>query len=426
MGKKNSRYLNRIYQKPLPIVLASEKYGIDLRVNRQSVSVFSWILYLFKFFKCYLLSLRDTCCQEDLVEVLVEDGVFKVVNEAFMTRLWRSGFFGKGILSRSEPTWKERTISRLNLEDSTFQKRNLAMEDITKVRRTERIEFKKKRQRLQDLQLKEKQNTIEEAELEEMKRLDESLVEFRKRVGIVVGEEEKEKEKDEEPLDADVRKEDKFVIDTQGKLVQLEFLQLQAVEVFFLKFALNIVSVVDDIKAMSLQELFQYCCRLYAGNNKICANNKFIINYIVYHYFRSKGWCVRSGVKFGTDYLLYKRGPPFSHAEFCIQILEDEKSMGDESVGDESVGDFEGRMSCERSVGMVDWFQMSAGARVVGGVKKSFVHIYVEPPSQFEFDEIISNGNDGVDDGLVIKKLFGRYRVSEILYKRWNPSRSRD
>ena len=45
-------------------------------------------------------------------------------------------------------------------------------------------------------------------------------------------------------------------------------------------------------------------------------DNPFLINYVVYHHYRSLGWVVKGGIKFCVDYLLYKRGPAFSHAEF--------------------------------------------------------------------------------------------------------------
>jgi tRNA-splicing endonuclease subunit Sen2 len=44
-------------------------------------------------------------------------------------------------------------------------------------------------------------------------------------------------------------------------------------------------------------------------------DNPFLIYYVVYHHFRSLGWVVKGGLKFCVDYLLYKRGPVFHHAE---------------------------------------------------------------------------------------------------------------
>lgn len=44
-------------------------------------------------------------------------------------------------------------------------------------------------------------------------------------------------------------------------------------------------------------------------------DNPFLVHYAVYHHFRSLGWVVKGGIKFCVDYLLYKRGPVFHHAE---------------------------------------------------------------------------------------------------------------
>ncbi len=44
-------------------------------------------------------------------------------------------------------------------------------------------------------------------------------------------------------------------------------------------------------------------------------DNPFLINYMVYQHYRALGWVVRGGLKFCVDYLLYKRGPVFAHAE---------------------------------------------------------------------------------------------------------------
>jgi len=50
-------------------------------------------------------------------------------------------------------------------------------------------------------------------------------------------------------------------------------------------------------------------------------DNPFLIQYVVYHHYRSLGWVVKGGIKFCVDYLLYKRGPVFSHAEWVTPLL---------------------------------------------------------------------------------------------------------
>ena len=45
------------------------------------------------------------------------------------------------------------------------------------------------------------------------------------------------------------------------------------------------------------------------------------MHYAAYHYYRSLGWVVKGGIKFCVDYLLYKRGPVFQHAEYIFHCL---------------------------------------------------------------------------------------------------------
>ncbi|KAJ3156381.1 hypothetical protein HDU89_004163 [Geranomyces variabilis] len=44
-------------------------------------------------------------------------------------------------------------------------------------------------------------------------------------------------------------------------------------------------------------------------------DHEFAVKYAAYHYYRSRGWVVKSGIKFGSEYVLYKRGPIFRHSE---------------------------------------------------------------------------------------------------------------
>ena len=53
----------------------------------------------------------------------------------------------------------------------------------------------------------------------------------------------------------------------------------------------------------------------------------FPYHYAVYHHFRAKGYVVKDGVKYGTDFLLYKDGPPFYHAQYSVRIRVPEASL---------------------------------------------------------------------------------------------------
>ncbi|XP_046461240.1 tRNA-splicing endonuclease subunit Sen2-like isoform X2 [Daphnia pulex] len=45
-----------------------------------------------------------------------------------------------------------------------------------------------------------------------------------------------------------------------------------------------------------------------------------IYRYLSYQHFRMAGWVVRSGIKFGTDFILYKQGPEFHHATYSVLV----------------------------------------------------------------------------------------------------------
>lgn len=384
MGKRNNRQLNKIYSKPLPITLTSDYYGVTLPTLYPHNPI-SWIWYIFKY-----IHINSAYPVPELkttpVSVHYENGIFKVTDEEGMKKLWQQGFFGKGVLSRSEPTWRERTIARLQLESNSSG--DLAMEDVTKLRREERKLFKSQRAKVQELELKARQGVITQDEAQELEQLRNDVASMRKSTQLNVS---------KDSTEQTMRMEDDDLIDENGDIVQLEFLQLQAVEAFFLRFALNVVQI---LTLSSVRDLFRQCCFHYEDGNSISANNKFILDYVVFHHFRSLGWCVRSGVKFGTDFLLYKRGPPFMHAEYCILVLPNDDSV------------------------QFDWFQMAAKARVIGTVKKIFVLAYVDCPKQQEFDSILDEKHE--DDSLMFRNLLSRYNVSEVIYRRWAPSRTRD
>ena len=42
---------------------------------------------------------------------------------------------------------------------------------------------------------------------------------------------------------------------------------------------------------------------------------RFVYTYASYHYYRSLGWTPRNGMKYGTDWVIYQKGPTFYHAE---------------------------------------------------------------------------------------------------------------
>jgi len=46
----------------------------------------------------------------------------------------------------------------------------------------------------------------------------------------------------------------------------------------------------------------------------------FVEKYVAYHYFRSKGWIPRSGIKYGFDFVLYRLKPDLIHAHYGVIV----------------------------------------------------------------------------------------------------------
>jgi tRNA-intron lyase len=91
-----------------------------------------------------------------------------------------------------------------------------------------------------------------------------------------------------------------------------EYLQLSLVEAFFLTYALDALAVHDDRGA----EMSRLQCWTAFRN----IDSAFAENYAVYHYLRGIGWVPKSGLKFGVEFLAYRKGPQYYHSSYSIMI----------------------------------------------------------------------------------------------------------
>jgi tRNA-splicing endonuclease subunit Sen2 len=203
----------------------------------------------------------------------------------------------------------------------------------------------------------------------------------------------------------------------ESVLYNEEHLQLSNEEAFFLAYGLGVLHVYDHqqkaiIPPTSLLSLF--CHNSYYpprdSSTDLKPDDPFMISYIVYHHFRSLGWVVRSGVKFGVDYLLYNRGPVFSHAEFAVVVIPAYEHSYWSETSD--------RKSYCATKQARSWWWLHCVNRVQAQVKKSLVVCYVEvPPPRSQDTE-----NYSEDIGAILS----RYKVREMLIRRWVPNRMRD
>ncbi|ESZ94150.1 hypothetical protein SBOR_5471 [Sclerotinia borealis F-4128] len=193
-----------------------------------------------------------------------------------------------------------------------------------------------------------------------------------------------------------------------------EHFQLTMEEAFFLSYGLGALTVLDPVtkSAITNQDLFSLFRKSSyfppVSNPSLSTDDPFLVNYVVYHHFRSLGWVVRGGTKFSVDYLLYNRGPVFSHAEFAVLILP---SYSDPywSSGPFLQNYVKGKQ--EKS-----WSWMHCINRVITQVKKTLILVYVDIPAPVDGSAKENN----------VDRLLQKYKVREVVLKRWSPNRSRD
>jgi tRNA-splicing endonuclease subunit Sen2 len=204
---------------------------------------------------------------------------------------------------------------------------------------------------------------------------------------------------------------------TSPPIQNQEHLQLTYEEAFFLGYGLGVLQVYDSdlISPLPTSALLHRFLRSNPSQS-IDPDNPFLLSYITYHHFRSLGWTVRPGAKFSVDYLLYNRGPVFSHAEFGVIVLpsySDPYWMGTET----------GRAKVaknEKERERKSWWWLHCVNRVQAAVQKNLVICYVEVPPPVE--KVGMGEEDGdIDIGAFLR----RYKVREINIKRWSPNRMR-
>jgi tRNA-splicing endonuclease subunit Sen2 len=190
-----------------------------------------------------------------------------------------------------------------------------------------------------------------------------------------------------------------------------EHLQLAAEEAFFLSFALGVLKVVDPTcnRQLSTVEVFglfrkysYFPPRELPHSEPLRPDDAFLVNYVVYHHFRSLGWVPRGGIKFGVDWLLYTRGPVFDHAEFGLIIIPSYSDPWWATSG--------------KPLPTKSWHWLHGINRVLSHVVKSLVFVYVDVPPPKKFENALATG---------VASVFETYKIREIMIKRWSSNRNR-
>lgn len=99
--------------------------------------------------------------------------------------------------------------------------------------------------------------------------------------------------------------------------ITLNSLKLSLEEAYFLSYVFGLLKILkNETEYYNLEELWSCFCKMTNENDYSIFAGKFA----AYYYFRSLGYVVRNGYKFGVDYLLYEDGPPFNHSLYSILI----------------------------------------------------------------------------------------------------------
>ncbi|PNS16512.1 tRNA-intron endonuclease [Sphaceloma murrayae] len=343
-----------------------------------------------------------------------------VVDSGHVRALWEMGFFGKGILSRSEPSWLDREQARRQVGLGA------TAEEATSKRREDRRMFKLERARAEreaiEAQLK-KEGKLSDLRPEtstgaaipkyEGKSIEPGIDETDTRTrDFVAGIQHAQTNNDRTtgPLE---HAEDLI---QDAPIVDQEHLQLNLCEAFFLTYGLGVLSVTSQgegnttniLSAADMLRTFA-CHSIFPPiqSNAISPDNPFLMSYVVYHHYRSMGWVVRPGAKFACDWLLYNRGPVFSHAEFAIVIVPEYPGGGTASSEE---------MICAAKK---KWWDFHCTNRVQSQVRKTLVLCYVQVPKRI-LPSLEGKANPDIG------KIFRQYKVRDFVVRRWLANRSRD
>ncbi|NWI53084.1 SEN2 endonuclease, partial [Calyptomena viridis] len=165
-----------------------------------------------------------------------------------------------------------------------------------------------------------------------------------------------------------------------------EYLQLSLEEAFFLVYALGCLSIYYGEEPLTVLKLWEVFSEVKPD---------FRTTYMAYHYFRSRGWVPKVGLKYGTDLLLYRKGPPFYHASYSViaELVDDH---------------FEGSLRRPLS-----WMSLSGLNRTTASASKELMLCYLIRPSDMTAEEMSS------------PDCMKRIKVQELIVSRWVSSRER-
>ncbi len=154
----------------------------------------------------------------------------------------------------------------------------------------------------------------------------------------------------------------------------------------------------------------------------------FLVNYAAYHHFRSLGWCVRPGIKFAVDWLLYRRGPVFSHSAFSVLLVPVFMDEGDRAGPHGDTDWYAEKTSWKwiNTVMRVNSLVQKVRRTCVCALTQTVILAYVTVPALSSFPDSARRGGGLDPRKFDMRSLMGRYTVREVSLTRFSAARRRD
>ncbi|CAN9512229.1 unnamed protein product [Ophioblennius macclurei] len=302
-------------------------------------------------------------------------------------KLYHQGYFGKGILSRSRPDH--------SLFDQWEERGGVVLPVLTRHRYQQLLGWAESRLRSQGLDEAAVSVALlklsRPMELEEVEpQLESEALKNCRSDPQVLDQDSQSPSQDADPglvlVDSDI---EAGVRELRRTPVCLsEYLQLSLEETFFLVYSLGCLSVCQQQVPLSVVDLWRSFRSLHPD---------FVSSYAVYHHCRSRGWVPKGGggAKYGVDFMLYRKGPPFYHASYSVVI-----QRADDVFGGGAWRSF-------------SWRSLAALSRITANVSKELLLCYVVYP--FDLSEV----------ELDSPKCLSRLKVQGVVVSRWVSSKER-
>jgi len=170
-------------------------------------------------------------------------------------------------------------------------------------------------------------------------------------------------------------------------------IHLNLFESFFLTYGIGCLFVERNAVNMTISDQWFYSCARFTW---------FPIYYAAYHYFRSKGWIPKDGIRYGADFLLYRKGPSYYHASYIVVI----RCINADTLKPINFDDKEERK--------FSWETLTGLLRLATTVSKEIMFCYIALPAQ------ISTLHDISHDTLK------HITIHENIISRWVSSKDRE